>query len=41
LGEGIRAAVKSGLLAADAIINDSDYNIASIPRYSFFSIIGL
>jgi flavin-dependent dehydrogenase len=36
MGEGISAAIKSGLLAADAILHGSDYSVASIPRYSLF-----
>lgn len=40
MGEGIRPAVTSGILAAKAIINNSDYSIDSIPKYSLFSIIG-
>jgi len=39
LGEGIRPAVQSGLLAAEAILNNSDYSLASIPKYSWPSII--
>jgi len=41
MGEGIRSAIKSGLLAAEAIIHDTDYSVASIPKYSLFSLIGL
>jgi len=41
MGEGIRSAIKSGLLAAEAIIRDTDYSVASIPKYSLFSLIGL
>jgi flavin-dependent dehydrogenase len=41
MGEGIRSAIKSGLLAAEAIIHDTDYSLASIPKYSLFSLIGL
>jgi menaquinone-9 beta-reductase len=36
MGEGISAAIKSGLLAAEAILTGSDYSVASIPRYSLF-----
>ena len=39
MGEGIRSAIKSGLLAAEAIIHDTDYSMASIPKYSLFSLI--
>jgi menaquinone-9 beta-reductase len=34
VGEGIGPAVKSGLLAADAILNDTPYSIDSIPCFS-------
>jgi flavin-dependent dehydrogenase len=34
MGEGIGPAVRSGLLAADAILNDTDYDIRAIPRVS-------
>jgi flavin-dependent dehydrogenase len=40
MGEGIRAAIKSGILAAKAIINNTDYSVESIPKYSLFSLIG-
>lgn len=40
MGEGIRSAIKSGRLAADAIVNNKDYSLSSIPRFSLFSIIG-
>jgi len=39
MGEGISPAIKSGLLAARAIINESDYSVASIPRYSLWSLL--
>ena len=39
LGEGIRPAIQSGLLAADAILHDRDYSLKSIPKYSWPSII--
>jgi len=39
LGEGIRPAIQSGLLAAEAILHNSDYSLASIPKYSWPSII--
>jgi len=39
MGEGIRSAIKSGMLAADAIVQNRDYSISSIPKYSLFSII--
>jgi len=41
MGEGIGPAIKSGQLAADAIINGGTYSVASIPRYSFPSLLGL
>jgi flavin-dependent dehydrogenase len=34
MGEGIGPAIRSGLLAAEAILHDSDYDIRSIPRVS-------
>lgn len=36
MGEGISAAIKSGLLAADAIADGGDYSLNGIPRYSLF-----
>ena len=39
MGEGIGPAIKSGLLAAQAIIHDADYSVASIPKYSLRSLI--
>jgi len=39
LGEGIEPAVESGLEAAKAIINGSNYSVKSIKKYSLFSII--
>lgn len=39
MGEGIRLAIKSGLLAAEAIIHDTDYSVALLPKYSLFSLI--
>lgn len=41
MGEGIRPAIESGLLAAEAVIHESDYSVDSIPKYSFFSLLGL
>ncbi len=41
MGEGIGAAIQSGILAADAIANHNSYAINSIPRFSFPSLIGL
>lgn len=34
MGEGIGPAIKSGLLAAEAIIHHTPYSVASIPKYS-------
>jgi flavin-dependent dehydrogenase len=34
MGEGIGPAIRSGLLAAEAILNDSDYDLGAIPRVS-------
>lgn len=39
MGEGIGAAIKSGLLAAESIITGKEYNPHSIPKYSFWSIL--
>jgi menaquinone-9 beta-reductase len=39
MGEGISPAVKSGLMAADSIACGSPYSLASIPRYSFQSLL--
>jgi menaquinone-9 beta-reductase len=39
MGEGIRPAVQSGLLAAEAILHNSDYSLISIPKYSWPSLI--
>jgi menaquinone-9 beta-reductase len=41
MGEGISPAIKSGLLAAEAIIHNRVYSVASIPRYSLHSLIRL
>jgi flavin-dependent dehydrogenase len=41
MGEGIGAAIFSGLLAAQAIIHDRPYDISHIPRYSLPSIFRL
>jgi flavin-dependent dehydrogenase len=41
LGEGIGPAIRSGVLAADAIANGSTYSLDSIPRYSLGRILGL
>lgn len=41
MGEGIGPAIKSGQLAAEAIIHSTAYSVASIPRYSFPSLLGL
>lgn len=39
MGEGIRPAIQSGLLAAEAIIRGGDYSPASIPAYSWPSLL--
>ena len=39
MGEGIGPAVESGLLAANAIIQDSEYSLKSITRSSLFNIV--
>jgi flavin-dependent dehydrogenase len=41
MGEGIAPAIQSGLLAADAIIQNKDFQIHSIPRFSFPSLLRL
>ena len=41
MGEGIGPAIRSGQLAAEAIIKGTDYSVASIPRYSVPSLVGL
>lgn len=41
MGEGIAHAIRSGILAADAISLGMDYSVQSIPRYSFPSLLGL
>jgi hypothetical protein len=38
MGEGIGAAIHSGLLAADAIIHNQPYEINTIPRYSLLRL---
>jgi flavin-dependent dehydrogenase len=39
MGEGIRAAIQSGMLAARAIIDQRLYSISAIPRYSIPAIL--
>lgn len=39
MGEGIGPSVESGILAADAIINQHEYSVKSISKYSFPSIL--
>jgi flavin-dependent dehydrogenase len=41
MGEGIGPAIRSGQLAAEAIIHGTAYSVAAIPRYSFPSMLGL
>lgn len=41
MGEGIHPAIQSGQLAARAIIEGADYSLASIPRFSWPSLLGL
>jgi geranylgeranyl reductase family protein len=41
MGEGIGPAVRSGQLAADAIINGTSYGVDTIPGHSVPSIVGL
>jgi menaquinone-9 beta-reductase len=40
MGEGIGPAIRSGILAADAIATGGDYSLESIPRYSRGTIVG-
>ena len=39
MGEGIGPSIKSGILAAEAIINQSDYSVNSISKFSIPSIL--
>jgi len=39
MGEGIGPAIKSGILAAEAIINEQPYTVKSIGKYSIFDIL--
>ena len=41
MGEGIGPAIQSGQLAAEAILNETAYSVASIGRYSFPSLLGM
>jgi menaquinone-9 beta-reductase len=41
MGEGIGPAIRSGQLAAEAILSGATYSVTSIPRYSFPSLLGL
>ena len=41
MGEGIGPAIRSGQLAAEAIIHGTEYSVAGIPRYSLPSLVGL
>jgi flavin-dependent dehydrogenase len=41
MGEGLGAAIRSGLQAADAIIYNRPYTISSIPRFSLPSLLRL
>lgn len=40
MGEGISAAIQSGLRAADAIVTGGNYSVDSIPRYSLPALLG-
>jgi flavin-dependent dehydrogenase len=40
MGEGIGPAIRSGLLAAEAILRDSDYSLRTIPRVSLMPSLG-
>lgn len=39
MGEGISAAIRSGVMAAEAIANNRPYSLGSIPKYSTLSIL--
>ncbi|HEY3312459.1 MAG TPA: NAD(P)-binding protein [Anaerolineales bacterium] len=41
MGEGIGPAIHSGIRAAEAIISGREYTVASVPKYSFPSLLGL
>ena len=41
MGEGIGPSIRSGMLAAEAILHDTDYALDSIPRYSLPSLLSL
>jgi len=41
MGEGIGPAIRSGQLAAESILKGAPYSVASIPRFSFPSLLGL
>ena len=41
MGEGIGPAIRSGQLAAEAIVQGKEYSVRSIPRYSVPSLVGL
>jgi flavin-dependent dehydrogenase len=41
MGEGIGPAIRSGQLAAESILTGAEYSLASIPSYSFPSLLGL
>jgi flavin-dependent dehydrogenase len=41
LGEGIGPAIRSGIRAAQALCDGGAYSLASIPRYSIPSLVGL
>ncbi|MCC6147292.1 MAG: NAD(P)/FAD-dependent oxidoreductase [Anaerolineaceae bacterium] len=41
MGEGIGPAIRSGMLAAEAILSGAEYTLGSIPRYSMPSLLRL
>ncbi len=41
MGEGIGPAIRSGQLAAESILQNTDYSLDSIPKYSYSSILGI
>jgi flavin-dependent dehydrogenase len=40
MGEGIGPAVLSGIRVAECILHGGEYSVASIPKYSFPSLLG-
>jgi len=40
MGEGIGPAIQSGIRAAEAIVSEREYSVASLQKYSFPTILG-